>query len=216
VLAASYAFSTPRGDYRLLVAAVGLDAGRLPGSDASFRAARTCVARRWLAISIVVNLAFLGFFKYYDFFAESAMALAHSLGFAADLPLLRLILPVGISFYTFMSMSYTHRRLPRTTRREELPGLRFVRGVLPALGRGRFLRASQFLVQFYEKKRWADVDVRSALVIFLVGFVKKACVADNVAPVVDQYFADPAAFDAVSAAIAVVCYAVQIYCDFSG
>jgi alginate O-acetyltransferase complex protein AlgI len=81
---------------------------------------------------------------------------------------------------------------------------------------GPIVRAADFLPQLAERRQFARIDVRGALVLFLVGFIKKACISDNLAPVVDEYFANPAAFNAAAAWTATLYYAVQIYCDFSG
>jgi D-alanyl-lipoteichoic acid acyltransferase DltB (MBOAT superfamily) len=81
---------------------------------------------------------------------------------------------------------------------------------------GPIVRASQFLPQLRAVRRFADVDVRGALVLFLTGFIKKACIADAVAPFVDRYFEAPWNFNGASAWVAVLGYAIQIYCDFSG
>jgi alginate O-acetyltransferase complex protein AlgI len=81
---------------------------------------------------------------------------------------------------------------------------------------GPIVRASQFLPQLRSIRRFADVDTRGALVLFLTGFIKKACIADAVAPFVDRYFDAPWNFTAGSAWVAVLFYAIQIYCDFSG
>jgi alginate O-acetyltransferase complex protein AlgI len=171
---------------------------------------------RWLAVSVVANLGFLGFFKYYDFFVGSAVGGLGLLGLHPSVHALKLVLPAGISFYTFMSMSYTidvyHGHKPA---KSFLDFALFV-AFFPHLVAGPILRASQFLPQFDEKKRWEDVNARAALMTFLVGYVKKACIADNLAPIVDRYFAHPQGYDARAAWIAVLCYTAQIYCDFSG
>jgi alginate O-acetyltransferase complex protein AlgI len=88
--------------------------------------------------------------------------------------------------------------------------------LFPQLVAGPIVRAREFLPQLDEIREKSRVEVRACLVLFLAGFVKKACIADNLAPYVDTYFAAPGDFNVVSAWIAVLLYAVQIYCDFSG
>ena len=215
LLAASYFFYAS-WDYRflsLLLASTGIDyaLGRVLRSDRPTRHRKA-----WMAVSVVANLTFLGFFKYGDFFIGSAAAALAGLGLHPSLPTLRLVLPAGISFYTFMSMSYTIDVYKGHKPAQSLLDFALFVSFFPHLVAGPILRASQFLPQFDEKRRWADVDARAALVTFLVGYVKKACVADNLAPIVDRYFDHPASFDARAAWIAVLCYTVQIYCDFSG
>jgi len=89
-------------------------------------------------------------------------------------------------------------------------------GFFPQMVAGPIVRASQFLPQLRTIRRFADVDGRGALVLFLTGFIKKACIADGVAPFVDRYFDAPWNFTAASGWVAVLFYAIQIYCDFSG
>ncbi|NOT28942.1 MAG: MBOAT family protein [Planctomycetes bacterium] len=176
-------------------------------------------ARRklWLSCTLAGNLGLLGFFKYFNFFLDSAVTFLDALGLQAHRPTLAIILPVGISFYTFQTLSYTlevyYGRLE--ARRSLLDFATFV-SFFPQLVAGPIVRAKDFLPQLDEPRVWARVDVRAALTLFLIGFLKKACVSDNLAPHVDRFFAAPTEFDALSAWIAVLAYAVQIYCDFSG
>ena len=178
---------------------------------------RTVRRRGWLLVSLVVNLGMLGIFKYCNFFLESAGELLQFLGIPYSPSTLAIVLPVGISFYTFQTLSYSidiyRGKLPAS--RNLLDVALFV-GFFPQLVAGPIVRAKAFLPQLVSSRRWASVDVRGCLLLFLIGFVKKACISDNVAPLVDQYFANPAAFDAVSAWVGVTFYAIQIYCDFSG
>jgi len=94
--------------------------------------------------------------------------------------------------------------------------LAFFIAFFPQLVAGPIVRAMTFLPQVFEKRVWANVDVRGALTLFFIGFVKKTCVSETVAPIVDAYFGGPGRFDAYSAWIGILFYAVQIYCDFSG
>ena len=173
--------------------------------------------KRWIALSVVLNLGLLGVFKYANFFLDSALALARSLGFEASPHVLGIVLPVGISFYTFQTMSYSldvYRRELRAVR-DPVDFALFVT-FFPQLVAGPIVRAIDFLPQLERVRLWSDVRVRACLTLFLVGYVKKACVGDNVSSLVDPYFENPALFDALSAWSAVLFYAVQIYCDFSG
>jgi alginate O-acetyltransferase complex protein AlgI len=181
-------------------------------------AAKSDARRRvWLLLSLAANLGVLGFFKYYNFFVASAGDFLRWFGLAADDWTLRIFLPYGISFYTFQSMSYSidvYRRRLAPVR--SFLDLAFFIAFFPQLVAGPIVRAMTFLPQVFEKRRWADVDVRGCLVLFFVGFVKKACVSEAVAPVADEYFAAPQEFSVFGAWIGVLFYAVQIYCDFSG
>ncbi|HED66061.1 MAG TPA: MBOAT family protein [Planctomycetes bacterium] len=213
LLAASYAFYAawdPRFlGLILLSTAVDYIAAR--------RIVRSPRPRAWLLVSLVSNLGLLGFFKYFDFFVESAARFLTQLGFQAHPASLNLILPVGISFYTFQTLSYTidvYRG--RLTPVEHPLDLALFVAFFPQLVAGPIERASDFLPQLETPRRFEGVDVRGALVLFFLGFVKKACISDGLSPHIDAYFAHPASFDAASAWYATLAYATQIYCDFSG
>jgi alginate O-acetyltransferase complex protein AlgI len=181
-------------------------------------AAQTQGGRRaWLLVSVCVNLGVLAFFKYFNFFVSSAADFLAWFGLPASLTTLNIILPYGISFYTFQSMSYSidvYRRRLEPVR--SFLDLAFFIAFFPQLVAGPIVRALTFLPQVFVKRVWSQVDVRACLVLFFIGFVKKACISENVAPLVDQLFADPGKFNAYSTWIGVLFYAVQIYCDFSG
>ncbi|MEY2520689.1 MAG: alginate O-acetyltransferase complex protein AlgI [Verrucomicrobiota bacterium] len=173
--------------------------------------------RGWLILSLCANLGTIAFFKYYNFFVTSAGALLEWLGLPASLHTLNIIIPVGVSFYTFHSMSYTidvYRGKLRPV--SSILDLACFIGFFPQMVAGPIVRAFAFLPQLQTLRRFADVDVRGALVLFLTGFIKKACIADTVAPFVDRYFEAPWNFTAASAWVGVLFYAIQIYCDFSG
>jgi alginate O-acetyltransferase complex protein AlgI len=173
--------------------------------------------RAWLILSLTANLGTIAFFKYCNFFIESAATLLTWLGLPASLHTLHIIIPVGVSFYTFHSMSYTidvYRGRMRPVR-SVLDVCAFI-GFFPQMVAGPIVRAVLFLPQLETARRFENVDVRGALVLFLGGFVKKACIADAVAPFSDKYFAAPEHFTAGSAWVGTLCYAIQIYCDFSG
>ncbi len=187
--------------------------------------------RPWMLFSVVCNLGILGFFKYFNFFLESAVDFIGVLGFEAHYSTLRIILPVGISFYTFQTLSYSldiyFGRLKPT---KTLLDLAFFVAFFPQLVAGPIMRAVDFLPQAAEARRWNRIDLRLCMVLFLIGFFKKACVSDLLAPYVDEYFGassliaslggaggpGPAAFDHLSAWVAMIFGIVQFYCDFSG
>lgn len=181
-------------------------------------AAKTRRGRRaWLLLSLVANLGVLGTFKYAGFAQQSAAAFLSWLGFPPDWPTLNLLLPIGISFYTFQSLSYSievYRGHIAPVRR--FLDLAFFISFFPQLVAGPIVRATMFLPQLATKRRWADVDVRGATVLFFTGFIKKTLVAENAAPLVDAFYAEPASWTCGSAWIAVLAYALQIYGDFSG
>ena len=173
--------------------------------------------RGWLILSLGANLGTLAFFKYFNFFVTSAVSLLAWLGLPASVHTLNIVIPVGVSFYTFHSMSYTidvyHRKMRAVS---SLLDVACFIGFFPQMVAGPIVRARAFLPQLQALRKFSDVDVRGALVLFLTGFIKKACIADAVAPFADRYFAAPWNFTAASAWVGVLSYAIQIYCDFSG
>jgi alginate O-acetyltransferase complex protein AlgI len=173
--------------------------------------------RALVATSIAVNLGVLAFFKYYGFFEENVRALFAWMNLTPSWEPLRVFLPYGISFYTFQSLSYSievyRKKLP--AERSFLNLATFV-AFFPQVVAGPIVRAMTFLPQLRVERVWKSVDVRGCLVLFFMGFIKKACIGDTLAHVVDGYFVAPQAFGTFAAWMAILSYAGQIYCDFSG
>lgn len=170
-----------------------------------------------LTLSMVMNLGFLGVFKYSNFFIDSFAALVRQLGMQPSSVTLHIILPVGISFYTFQSMSYTID-VWRKELKWEPSLLKFATfiALFPQLVAGPIVRASDFLYQMKTDKRFEWTAFHSGMGRVLWGFFKKVAIADSLAPFVDQVFQSPASFSSIHLTIGVVFYAFQIYCDFSG
>jgi len=173
--------------------------------------------KRAVLISIVVNLTFLGFFKYFNFFMDSAVTMLGYFGYEDNFDVLNIILPIGISFYTFQSMSYTIDVYRRTIAPEP-SFLRFAAFIafFPQLVAGPIVRAVTFLPQMQRdhKFQWSNFQIGLAQV--LVGFGKKLVIADSLAPLVDAIFSTPEAYSSLTLIIGIVFYSFQIYCDFSG
>ncbi|MDG1049856.1 MAG: MBOAT family O-acyltransferase [Planctomycetota bacterium] len=173
--------------------------------------------RAWLCVSLAVNLGILVTYKYFDFFAGSLNGLLTWLGVGSSLPVLNLVLPVGISFYTFQTLSYSldiYRR-QLAPARSALDLALFV-AFFPQLVAGPIVLAKEFLPQLAERARWSSVDARAALVLFFVGFVKKSCFSDALSPYVDAVHLAPEAVTTAGAWLSAAAFAAQIYCDFSG
>lgn len=172
--------------------------------------------RFWLIVSLCVNLGVLGFFKYFNFFVTSANSILGPLS-GSEIRTLQIVLPVGISFYTFQTMSYTidiyRGRLKPITNFFDF-GL-FV-AFFPQLVAGPIVRAATFLPQLTDKKFFDDIRFKHYFTLFLIGFLKKACIADNIGPLIENVFDAPLAYNAMSIWLATLFFAVQIYCDFSG
>ena len=181
------------------------------------RLPRTSRPHRLVALSVVVNLGFLAIFKYANWLIDSVNGVAGALGAAFHVTPIDLLLPVGISFYTFQSLSYTidvyRGELPP---RRNLLDYALAVAFFPQLEAGPIVRAREFLAELDGPQRVEFADVRRALVLIAFGYVKKLVFADNLAPVVDRVFDAPAAHGFWDSLLAVYAFAFQIYCDFSG
>ncbi len=174
------------------------------------------VRKRWLVGSLTFNLAILGIFKYYGFFVVSANAVATAMGAPALIPVLHIVLPIGISFYTFNSMSYTidiYRRRVRPA--QSLLHFSAFVAMFPHLVAGPIVRYSDIEHQFARLKRTLTASQASVGVFFFViGLSKKLFLADRLAPQVDLYFGSPAG-PMGSAWLMALGYTFQLYFDFS-
>ncbi len=183
--------------------------------DAEARPARR---KLFLASSIFVNMGALGIFKYYNFFASSLQSIMEGLGMRADFPTLHWILPIGLSFYTFVSMSYTidvyRKQIPAT--RQALDFMLYV-AYFPHLVAGPIMRASNLLPQCQRPRVIKAAEVQNGIWLILMGYVKKTVIADRLGQFVDWSFAQPAApFDNLNAWFVIYAFAFQIYGDFAG
>lgn len=172
--------------------------------------------KRWLALSMVANLAILGFFKYWGFFVEAGAEVVGALGLDWTAPVLQIVLPVGISFYTFQSMSYTidvYRRRIEPSR--SLVDYAAYVAFFPQLVAGPIERAGHLLPQYEQRRPRPDGDaIASALVLILTGLVRKVVIADTLAPVVAAGY-EPGATGGASL-LAFYGFALQVYGDFAG
>lgn len=173
--------------------------------------------KRLLYFSLGVNLGFLGFFKYFNFFIDSLVHVLSQLNIDADIYVLNIILPVGISFYTFQTLSYTldiYKKKMRPTN-DILSFFTFV-AFFPQLVAGPIERAKHLLPQF-SKSRKFDYDIaRRGGQLILLGFFKKIVIADSLAILVDAVYNNPDNYTGFPMIVATVFFAFQIYCDFSG
>ncbi|MEP4199327.1 MAG: MBOAT family protein [Aliishimia sp.] len=171
---------------------------------------------RLLWVSVSLNLGMLGVFKYLGFFVESFQSLLADMGYQADPFTLSIILPVGISFFTFQTLSYTidvYRRDLEPTR-DFFDFALFV-AFFPQLVAGPIERAKNLLPNIAEPRILSWDDVRRGAVLCLTGLIKKIVIADGIAPSVNAIYAspDPSRLDII---FATWLFAIQIYCDFSG
>jgi alginate O-acetyltransferase complex protein AlgI len=182
-----------------------------------------------LILSLVGNLGLLGFFKYVDFSIDQINNLTNLLGFPTDIPFLNLILPIGISFYTFQTISYT----VDIYRGKLKPSKTFLEFALfvsffPQLVAGPIVRASEFLPQLREKIenfqtghklrsitiQYSNLKIGITLMAF--GFIKKMFFADNIAPMANDIFTNPIGSESFTIIIGALAFGMQIYGDFSG
>ena len=173
--------------------------------------------RRWLAVSLIVNLGILGFFKYWGFFVDSAATVLEACGLQSHRPVLSIVLPVGISFYTFQTLSYTfdiyRRRLEPTDR--FLDFALFV-GFFPQLVAGPIERAVNLLPQITHPRTVTRRHWITGLNLILIGYLRKVAIADTLAPIVDQVFTAPGAHTCGQLLTGVYAFCFQIYGDFAG
>jgi D-alanyl-lipoteichoic acid acyltransferase DltB (MBOAT superfamily) len=170
-----------------------------------------------MALSVSVGLGILGFFKYFNFFVASAASLLQAAGLEPNLPALQIILPVGISFYTFQTLGYTidvYRGHTRASR--DFFTYALYVSYFPQLVAGPIERAGRLLPQIERRRTVSTEAVNSGVQLILWGFVKKIAVADSLATYVNPMFEDPVSLHGVQLWLGVYCFALQIYADFSG
>jgi len=179
-----------------------------------------------LIVSLVGNLGLLGFFKYADFAILQFNYLGEQFNLANDIPFLNLALPIGISFYTFQTISYTvdvyrGKLKPSESLREFALFVAF----FPQLVAGPIVRASEFLPQLREKlqnkkvKQLISIDgvnLKIGITLMAIGFLKKMFFADNIAPLVNDIFNNPIGAESFTIILGAVAFGLQIYGDFSG
>ncbi|MHB8694760.1 MAG: MBOAT family O-acyltransferase [Solirubrobacteraceae bacterium] len=216
ILIASYVFyAAASPTFCLLLGGVtagNYAAARLIGSARSER------AKRWICgVAVAGDLATLGAFKYYSFFAQAIARSLNQVSLGMPLPLLTIALPVGISFFTFQAISYTV-----DVKRGLIEPARFLDTAIylsffPHLVAGPIVRAREFLPQLAKPADPDRVAVSSGLMLIGMGLVKKVVIADYLGrAIVDPVFGVPQAFHGPDVLLAGYAYAAQIYCDFSG
>ena len=172
----------------------------------------------FLYLSCSINLGMLAFFKYFNFFIDSWIHLLQSIGYSVENNwTLNIILPVGISFYTFQTMSYTidiYRGKIKPT--NDLIAFASFVTFFPQLVAGPIERASSLLPQILNKRKFNIVQVSDGFRLILWGLFKKVVIADNLAPLVDAIFLDYTNYSGGTLLLGAVYFSFQIYCDFSG
>ena len=179
--------------------------------------AATAAARKWLlAAAVAVNLGVLGWFKYYGFFVTSVVNFLGAFRLQADLPLLRIVLPVGISFLTFRVLSYVIDVYRGKLRTSSLLDFAVYVAFFPYIMAGPIARAGEFLPQLSGPRDPRRVDTSRAFFLIFAGLAKKMLLADYLAThIVSGVFTTPGQYTSLETLLGIVGYAVQIYCDFS-
>lgn len=213
VLAASYAFYGA-WDWRFL--------GLIMLTTVSTYLSALAIADRrnkgWLVANIVLNLGILGLFKYFNFFSDNIAWLLKWMGWEVDWVFIEILLPVGISFYTFQAIGYTIDvwRKEIQPERNLLFFATFI-AYFPQLVAGPIERAGRLLPQLKRLNVWQNSDATAGMRLILWGMLKKVAVADPCGTVVAAYFdAGPDYPNLVQVYVGALCFAIQIYCDFSG
>ncbi len=172
--------------------------------------------RFWLSAGVIANLLILGFFKYYGFFTLEVNAALAALGWSSSLPVIDVILPVGVSFFTFQGISYVVDVWKGRSEPARLLELTFLMSFFPHLVAGPIVRPGHILPQLRETPWLSRGAAATSLVLIGWGLIKKAVIANELGvQLVDPVFNDAAAHSALDLVIASYGYAIQIYCDFS-
>jgi D-alanyl-lipoteichoic acid acyltransferase DltB (MBOAT superfamily) len=172
---------------------------------------------KWaLAAAVAANLGVLGWFKYYGFFVTSVVNFLGTFHLNADLPLLRIVLPLGISFLTFRVLTYVIDIYRGTLRPASLLDFSVYVAFFPYLAAGPIARASEFLPQLDGPRDPRRVDTSRAFFLIFGGLIKKMLIADYLAThIVNGVFTTPGQYSSLEVLLGIVGYSVQIYCDFS-
>ncbi|OFY92284.1 MAG: alginate O-acetyltransferase, partial [Bacteroidetes bacterium RIFOXYB2_FULL_35_7] len=173
--------------------------------------------RLYLIISIITNIGFLAFFKYFNFLNSNVAAIAHFLDWNYSIEALSIILPVGLSFHTFQAMSYTIEVYRGTQKAEYHFGIYALYVMFyPQLVAGPIERPQNLIHQFYEKHTFDYQRVTDGLKLMLWGFFKKMVIADRLSLYVNQVYNNPDQYSGFPVLLATYLFAFQIFCDFSG
>ncbi|MFP4470143.1 MAG: MBOAT family O-acyltransferase [Bacteroidales bacterium] len=218
LLVASYVFYG-WWDWRFLSLIVISSAGDFILGRWIYKSEDNAKRKSYLILSLALNLGMLGFFKYYNFFVDSFVEAVAKVGYHPDIHALQIILPIGISFYTFQTLSYTidiYRKKAVPTD-DPVVFFAFV-SFFPQLVAGPIERASRLLPQFEVKRTFSNESARDGLRLILWGLIKKVVIADALAVQVNFIFNQPQYenMPGLTLALGTVLFAFQIYCDFSG
>ncbi|MEI8135107.1 MAG: MBOAT family O-acyltransferase [bacterium] len=186
-------------------------------SHAVYRATSQKIKKRWMLLSVISNVGVLVIFKYSDFFLKSFAVVLTKIGFAVHLPTLALVLPIGISFYTFMSMAYVidvYRGQLKPT--PHLFDFSLFVCYFPHLVAGPILRAPQLLPQLTQERKIKIEQIRDGITLIIIGYVRKVVVADILAPMISEAFTQMDSMGSGDLILRMYLFAIQLYGDFAG
>jgi D-alanyl-lipoteichoic acid acyltransferase DltB (MBOAT superfamily) len=173
--------------------------------------------KQFLVLSLIANIGILMVFKYYNFFIENINTAFLGIGMHLSLPLLKIILPIGLSFHTFQAMSYTIEVYRGNQKAEKHFGIYALYVMFyPQLVAGPIERPQNVLHQFHEVKTYNSEVFKSGMRLILWGLFKKVVIGDRLSIYVDVVFPHPENYHYINLLMAAVFFSIQIYCDFSG
>jgi alginate O-acetyltransferase complex protein AlgI len=216
ILAASY-FFYGWIDWRWVLILIASSVVNTFASQVIARSPSPVVRKRTLIAAVAFDLALLGVFKYIGFFVTQADDALDGVGLGSPLPFLQVVLPIGISFFTFQAISYVVDVYRGETRAASLMDVAILQAFFPHIVAGPIVRANELLPQLRTPRDPREVLAGPAIFLIVGGFLKKTVVADELARrIVDPVYSDPSAHSPSELLLAFYGFAAQIYCDFSG
>ncbi len=216
ILVASYVFYGWL-DWRWVLLLVASSVVNTVAAQVIARSPSQSTRKRALIVAIAFDLGLLCVFKYLGFFVSEVDGALDSIGLGSPLPLVQIVLPIGISFFTFQAISYVVDVYRGETRATSLVEVAILQAFFPHLVAGPIVRANELLPQLRTPRDPREVLAGPGLLLIAGGLVKKTVVADELARnVVDPVFNDPSAHSGLEVMLAIYGFGAQIYCDFSG
>jgi alginate O-acetyltransferase complex protein AlgI len=216
ILAASYVFYGWI-DWRWVLLLIASSVVNTVAAQVIARSPSASSRKRALIAAVVFDLGLLAVFKYLSFFVSETDDALDSIGLGSSIPLVQIVLPIGISFFTFQAISYVVDVYRRETRAASLVDVAILQAFFPHLVAGPIVRANELLPQLRTPRDPRTVLAGPAIFLIAGGLLKKTVIADELARrVVDPVYNDPAAHSGGEITLAFYAFAAQIYCDFSG
>ena len=216
ILAASYLFYGWI-DWRWVLLLVGSSVVNTVAAQVIARSPSASTRKQALIVAVAFDLGLLAVFKYLSFFVSETDSALDSIGLGSSIPLVQIVLPIGISFFTFQAISYVVDVYRGVTRAASLVDVAILQAFFPHLVAGPIVRANELLPQLRTPRDPRTVLAGPAIFLIVGGLVKKTVIADELARrVVDPVYNDPAAHSGAEITLAFYAFAAQIYCDFSG